>query len=119
MGGAAEGAGSGAVVRRFQGGPGSHEVTETLLQVSWESWGGGGHLVMVLCCRLEVRCWFGLCQFVENKFSKEKKKRFNNPGLTFSFKFLIRDGFHESYFVVFLIFYCVVAVMRHVPVASW
>lgn len=36
--------------------------------------GGGGHLVMVLCCRLEVRCWFGLCQFVENKFSKEKKK---------------------------------------------
>lgn len=40
MGGAAEGAGSGAVVWRFQGGPGSHEVAETLLQVSWESWEG-------------------------------------------------------------------------------
>lgn len=37
MGGAAEGAGFGAVVWRFQGGPGSHEVTETVLQVSWES----------------------------------------------------------------------------------
>lgn len=36
VGGATEGAGSGAVVRSFQGGPGSHEVTETLLQVSWE-----------------------------------------------------------------------------------
>lgn len=37
VGGAAEGVGPGAVVWRFQGGPGSHEVAEALLQVSWRS----------------------------------------------------------------------------------
>lgn len=37
VGGATEGASSGAVVRRFQGGPGSHEVAEALLQVRRES----------------------------------------------------------------------------------
>lgn len=47
MGGAAEGAGSGAVVRCFQGRPGSHEVAETLLQVGWEVI--KGHLVVLLC----------------------------------------------------------------------
>lgn len=47
VGGAAEGAGSGAVVRRFPGGPGSHAFAETLLQVSRGS--RGGHLVTQLC----------------------------------------------------------------------
>lgn len=53
VGGAAEGAGSGAVVRSFQGGPGSHEVTATLLQVSPES-RGGGHEVSDNCRILGV-----------------------------------------------------------------
>lgn len=34
MGGAAEGVGARAAVRRLQGGPGSHEVVAALLQVS-------------------------------------------------------------------------------------
>lgn len=62
VGGAAEGAGSGAVVRRLQGGPGSHEVAEALLQVSWESW--GGHVVVspsnASCCVLGFRTCFRL-----------------------------------------------------------
>lgn len=37
VGGAAEGAGPGAIVWRFSGGPRSHEVAETLLQVSRRS----------------------------------------------------------------------------------
>lgn len=42
-----------------------------------------------------------------------------NPGLTHSFKFLIKEGFCESYSLVFIILYRAVAVMRRVPVASW
>lgn len=54
VGGAAEAPGSGAIVWSFQGRPGSHEVAETLLQVSWGSPKGRrevarGHFALLLC----------------------------------------------------------------------
>lgn len=116
LGGAAEGDGSGAVVWRFQGGPGSHEVAETLLQVSGECKAHREVIKGVTMSRYCANVWFVV--------------GFRTMSVCFmiiSWKSVLGTLNNNKYYIkivtalinTFLQMSFIVVVMRLLPAASW